>query len=353
MPRISPWLFRKARRHSVHAVTLLPACRDLQSAINELRWIREYVNATTRKNQATRLLSLCRGRGRGVPLQYILGSQPFGSLEIKCRPGVLIPRPETEAYTCYLVNLIKAGKLPGRHHHNSSPSLNIVDFCTGTGCIPLLLFSSLQRSVNQLNVLGVDISASAVKLAHENITHNIKTGHIFQPSPGQSLRIIKGDIFNSGDVRAIADKRWDIMVSNPPYISRDTWKYGRGQLGLSVRRFEPILALVPDDNLHIPPRWAHEDIYYARLLDLAAMLGPKVVLFEVGDEAQACRVLKHFFRHNLSRTASIEVWRDWPDLIAIDDKETSLSIINDQGRRLRISVKGSGQVRSLVINSLV
>lgn len=98
MPRIPPGAIRQAYKISPHAATLLPACRDLPSTLNELRWIREHVEELQRGKQSSpvraeyQLASLCRQRGRGVPLQYVLGSQPFGNLDLKCRPGVLIPR---------------------------------------------------------------------------------------------------------------------------------------------------------------------------------------------------------------------------------------------------------------------
>lgn len=103
MPRINPATLIKAYSESPLLPLLLKECRTLESARNELRWLREHVlrpvphqhqhqhhhNPTTWK---TRLISLCRKRSRGYPLQYILGDQPFGDLEILCRPGVLIPR---------------------------------------------------------------------------------------------------------------------------------------------------------------------------------------------------------------------------------------------------------------------
>lgn len=94
MPRLPPSLFWRARRDiSPMAARLLPACRDLESAANELRWIREYVRETRSPvPPGLRVWQLCERRGSGVPLQYVLGTQPFGPLEIKCRPGVLIPR---------------------------------------------------------------------------------------------------------------------------------------------------------------------------------------------------------------------------------------------------------------------
>lgn len=94
MPRLRPSLFWQARREiSPLAAQLLPACRDLDSAANELRWIREHVQDTPSSvPHGLRVWNLVEKRGKGVPLQYVLGTQPFGNLEIQCRPGVLIPR---------------------------------------------------------------------------------------------------------------------------------------------------------------------------------------------------------------------------------------------------------------------
>lgn len=93
MPRIPPSLLSRAYRISPHAATLLPTCRELPSALNELRWIRQHVAQLGLKQDSERQVArLCQRRGRGEPLQYVLGSQPFGNLDILCRPGVLIPR---------------------------------------------------------------------------------------------------------------------------------------------------------------------------------------------------------------------------------------------------------------------
>lgn len=97
MPRLVPKFILGAHQQNPLLPYLLRTCRDLTSARNELRWLREHAepNITSRslreKNNRT-LKQLCIDRGRGKPLQYIIGSQPFGSLEIECVPGVLIPR---------------------------------------------------------------------------------------------------------------------------------------------------------------------------------------------------------------------------------------------------------------------
>lgn len=93
MPRLAPDLLARARNISPFLPLLLQTCRTLTSARNELRWLREHVrDRELEQRSRISLLKLCRQRARGVPLQYLLGSQPFGELDILCRPGVLIPR---------------------------------------------------------------------------------------------------------------------------------------------------------------------------------------------------------------------------------------------------------------------
>ena len=130
MPRIPISLLNTARSSHPYLPILLRVCRDLCSAQNELRWLREHEalrkasdskhrqsylrglacrnsgikrvshpSCWTRRRKSPRLsrekdtlYKWCRERSRGVPLQYILGSQPFGAVDVLCRRGVLIPR---------------------------------------------------------------------------------------------------------------------------------------------------------------------------------------------------------------------------------------------------------------------
>jgi len=112
MPRLAPRLIWYCRqRVSPHAALILPVCRDLESAKNEVRWMREHLleqqdaglstegasslSGKKLKNEEQieiELFRLCKERAKGVPLQYVLGSQPFGELEVRCKKGVLIPR---------------------------------------------------------------------------------------------------------------------------------------------------------------------------------------------------------------------------------------------------------------------
>jgi methylase of polypeptide subunit release factors len=96
MPRLHPRILHHARKIDPLLPLILKATRDLTSAKNELRWLKEFIT-TTHPHQipfgyTQALRKACHDRSRGKPLQYILGSEYFGDLEILCKKGVLIPR---------------------------------------------------------------------------------------------------------------------------------------------------------------------------------------------------------------------------------------------------------------------
>jgi hypothetical protein len=100
MPRLPHSLLLRAYKISPFLPLVLRGTRTLDSAINEFRWLQEHVEESkppSPRASRKRLLHVCKRRSRAEPLQYILGSQPFGPLDIKCRPGVLIPRYSTSS----------------------------------------------------------------------------------------------------------------------------------------------------------------------------------------------------------------------------------------------------------------
>jgi HemK-like putative methylase len=227
--------------------------------------------------------------------------------------------------------------------------LGIVDFCTGTGCIPLLLYALLYRKFEHLEVLGVDISAQAINLARSNIDHNIRRGHLPDRQLNHGLGIMQENIFQNEIIEKLKGRKWDVMVSNPPYISRRAWNYGGDQVGYSVRKYEPSLALVPGDDISVPVDWNHEDVFYARLLEIACHLKPRVMLLEIGDKEQARRVMSRFLQHNLSINSEVQVWRDWPDLASAGDKDCILEVPVNDGSSRTIPIQGDGNIRSIFI----
>ena len=145
------------------------------------------------------------------PAQYIIGQADFFGMQLKVDERVLIPRPETEE----LVELILS--------ENPEENLKILDIGTGSGAIAL----ALAKNRPDWSVTAADISQDALELASENASN-------------QNLNIF----FKKSDCFAEIFKKYDIIVSNPPYISRED----ESEVGLNVLHSEPHLALFADED---------------------------------------------------------------------------------------------------------
>ncbi|KAJ5204048.1 uncharacterized protein N7498_004927 [Penicillium cinerascens] len=336
MPRIPVSVLVKAYRRNPLLPLLLKECRSLDSARNELRWLRERALRDSRlpgrlrgswPGWRARLRSMCLWRSRGFPLQYILGDQPFGDLEILCRRGVLIPRPETESYTVEAARLIRQALAQEEPGSPGTRSLRVLDLCTGTGCIALLLHALLASHFKDMIVLGVDLSPIALNLAQKNLDHNVDKG-LLSRRASTDIHFQRADVLGRSDssipaVEEVLPKyfsqsgalsepsatRCDLLISNPPYISASEFR--DGTTARSVRLFEPRLALVPpatgstEDAQDRP-----EDIFYRRILTLSIKLQAKVTVLECGDMTQAGRVVEMYTAMTSSHSdhSSAEIW---------------------------------------------
>lgn len=220
MPRISPKLIRQAAQHSPLLPPLLRANRSLDSAKQELQWIQQLPKSQWR-------LAVTQ-RARLIPLQYILGTQPFGALDIVCRPGALIPRWETEEWVGRLVESLR---------EYQGQRLDVMDVCTGTGCILLLMDYGLRELV-EATFMGTDVSEEALAVARENL-------RAYGGGNGGDGRIT----FSHGDVFVPINHKYHLIVSNPPYIPRDHFVTPQGAQK-SVRLYEPEIALVGDTEFY-------------------------------------------------------------------------------------------------------
>ena len=146
-----------------------------------------------------------------IPAQYIIGHAEFFGMQLKVDERVLIPRPETEE----LVELILA--------ENLKDNLKVLDIGTGSGAIALVL----AKNRPDWSVTAADISQDALELATENA--NVQN---------LNLSFIKSDCFSK------ISSKYDIIVSNPPYISRAD----EVEVGLNVLHSEPHLALFADEE---------------------------------------------------------------------------------------------------------
>ncbi len=132
-------------------------------------------------------------RAAGRPLQYIVGFVEFYGLRISVGEGVLIPRPETELIIDEVLSLRRQGYL--------KEESRILDLCTGSGCIAL----ALARNISDAFIVGTDSSYVALNYAEQNRSyHGLR-----------NVEFLKADLFPE------RDELFDIIVSNPPYISRD------------------------------------------------------------------------------------------------------------------------------------
>jgi len=146
------------------------------------------------ENILLQIYEYLRRRAAREPLQYILGYTEFHGLKIKVGPGVLIPRPETELLVEEAVKTV---------HTSHFTSLRILDLCTGSGCIAL----ALAREFPDSEIYGTDTSEVAIRYAEENVDRNrIK-----------NVTFLKGNLF---DPLKNSDNKFDVIISNPPYIRR-------------------------------------------------------------------------------------------------------------------------------------
>jgi release factor glutamine methyltransferase len=148
-------------------------------------------------------------RMRGEPVAYVTGRREFYGLEFEVSPAVLIPRPETEALV----------ELALQHMPREGPC-DVLDLGTGSGCIAVTLAQRRPRA----QVIAVDISAEALVIAARNAQRHAVA----------NVRLLQGDWF-----QAVQHRRFDIIVSNPPYVAQGDPHLSRGDL-----RFEPPVALV-------------------------------------------------------------------------------------------------------------
>ena len=147
-------------------------------------------------------------RLKNEPIAYILKEKEFWSKKFEVGTGILIPRPETELMVEKIINLY------------NKKSAFILDVGTGSGCILISLLSELKKSSG----IGIDISQKALSYALKNSKrHNLQNRIKF-------LKISINMFFN---------RKFDLIVSNPPYIARHQFK----NLDIDIKKFEPKLAL--------------------------------------------------------------------------------------------------------------
>ncbi len=162
------------------------------------------------------LRDMVRRRGRREPLQHIIGSTSFCGLELRVTPDVLIPRPETELLADRAARFLQALA------RTSLRPRWALDFGTGSGCLAIWMASQCPL----VRVIAVDLSSAALKVARENAARH---------GVAERIDFIEGD----GLAPLAAEIRFDLIVSNPPYIPTAEM----ATLAPEVRDHDPGLAL--------------------------------------------------------------------------------------------------------------
>lgn len=158
--------------------------------------------------QMVRLEGLLQGRQRGEPIAHLVGSKEFWSLELAVNAHTLIPRPETELLVETALALLQ------------KPDARVLDLGTGTGAIALALASERAG----WDILAVDVAEEALNLAEKN---------------RQQLGFNRVSVMQSDWFKNIPGWKFDLIVSNPPYIDAQDEHLNKGDV-----RFEPESALV-------------------------------------------------------------------------------------------------------------
>jgi len=177
------------------------------------------------------------------PIQYILGVTYFYGLKYEVDPAVLIPRPETEELVRWVIDEVGVAEC------------RIIDFGTGSGCIPI----ALKKNLPNCEVSAVDVSVDALNVAQRNANLNNCQVDFFH--------------FDMLTQQSLGFQKYDVFVSNPPYVTNDDRKSMRP----TVVEFEPHQALfVPD---HDPL------VFYRNIVDLAEgnLKSGGMIFFEINE----------------------------------------------------------------------
>lgn len=201
------------------------------------------------------LRPLIQRRAKHEPLQHITGSTQFMNTTISVNPNVLIPRIETEQLVDLLLEQTQS---------ISEKSVKMIDLGTGSGCIPI----AIKKNRPKWECTGIDISETALQLAKENAQTN-SVDVTFQKANIENLQYQIGGL-------------WDIVISNPPYISISEKK----EMHMQVIDYEPHLALFYDNPLHL----------YKKILRFAAESNAKLFL-ECNDKTavEVAQIAEDFY----------------------------------------------------------
>ena len=177
-------------------------------------WLLAHDDAAVDAEAAARFVGACAQRREGVPLAYLVGEREFHGLNLRLTPDVLVPRPDTETLVDWAIEWLQGPMA-------ALPHPEVADLGTGSGAIALAVAHAFPRA----RVSAVDCSAAALAVARANGTRL-----------GLGVDWLQGDWF-----APLAGRRFDLVLSNPPYIDAD-------DPHLASLRAEPRHALTPGQD---------------------------------------------------------------------------------------------------------
>ena len=185
---------------------------------------------------------LVRRRSQGEPVAYLVGKKEFYSLDFAVDFNVLIPRPETEQLALETIEYVKKVSKADAEGASAPRVWSICDVGTGSGCVAV----ALAKYVANSRVLAIDVSAPALEVARKNAEkHGV----------ADRIEFREGDLLDSVALDLPEEERFDIIASNPPYVSESEY----ADLEPTVKNFEPKLALIGGQTgAELPVRLARQ-----------------------------------------------------------------------------------------------
>lgn len=213
--RILDWTQQKLREHGsesprVEAEVLLAHAAKCQRILLYTR-----LDEATPDNVRATMRDLVQRRMKSEPVAYLVGHREFFSLDFRVNSSVLVPRPETETLVMAALDRLADGQ----------PKL-VLEVGVGSGCVSI----AIAKTRAQVRVTAVDVSTAAIEIAKENVSRH---------QLNERVRVLEGPCYS-----AVAGSKFDLIVSNPPYIRIDEMS----TLQKDVRLHEPAQALVAGED---------------------------------------------------------------------------------------------------------
>ncbi|MDR2168637.1 MAG: peptide chain release factor N(5)-glutamine methyltransferase [Planctomycetaceae bacterium] len=197
----------------------------------QIKRIELYTNFTSEPTEQQRALfrDFVKRRGAGEPAAYLVGVKEFYSIPFQVNPNVLIPRPETEQLVLESLDRLKNFTNNCNDKSDDGVGVSFCDVGVGSGAIAIAVALNYSRILQSLSITALDISPEALEVAKAN---------------AKSSGVLERINFLQSDLLDNVEGSFDIIASNPPYVSRIEYD----GLPVDIKNYEPKLALLAGEN---------------------------------------------------------------------------------------------------------